>query len=36
MHSAVVSTSYPDDCVGHRDKTGKEVLSSREVCMGIQ
>lgn len=36
MHSAVVSTSCPDDCVVHCDKTGKEVLSTPEVCMGIQ
>lgn len=36
MHSAVVSISCPDDCVVHRDKTGKEVLSTPEVCMGIQ
>lgn len=37
VHSAVVSISCPDDCVVHRDKTGKkEVLSTPEVCMGIQ
>lgn len=36
MHRAVVSTLCPDGCVVRQNKTGKGVLSTREVCMGIQ
>lgn len=36
VHSAVVSTSCPDGCMLHQDKTGKGVVSTREVSMGIQ
>lgn len=36
MHGAVVSTSCPEDYVAYCDKTVKEMLSTREVCMIIQ